>query len=207
MQKFDPHPLTVFVVMFLVLATVGGALINPGSHKTAGVDVPLQNEDLPEDWWLQAALEYEKQQEYLREIGWFLVEPDKNLIQIQFNSGITREGDCGEVPNSHKLVSEKIKEIFPEAVIVVRSYGLDVEINPTGKKEKLLTIIVSQEDYKFGSHFKIIGAPTIEKADEIIKNVATAWTQARHPVISNHDVQEYIPPRKGNPYLSVELEE
>jgi len=205
MQKFDV--LTVFVVMFIVLATAGIALTKLDCRKTAGVDVPLQNEDLPEDWWLQAFLEHEKQQEYLREIGWFLVEPDKNLIQIQFSSGITRKGDCGEVPNSYKLVAEKIKEIFPEAVIVVLSYSLDVEINPTGKKEKLLTMIVSQEDYKFGSRFKIIGTPTIEKADEIIKNVAIAWTRARHPAISDHDVQEYIPPRKGNPYLSVELEE
>ena len=211
MLKMKSESLVFWALTLLILASLGGTITNT-NHKVeeiSSTDGSDQNENVKEDTCdeckcvIETFIEHEKHIQHLRETGWLLSKPNSDLEHITlWRSGIlSTDQRSGKdvylgIEDSYKLVTEKIKEDFPEADFTFNPQSLAVDISPSdsGEFTDNLLVIWLSGDYEFGSTFHIIGTPTIENADEIIEKILVAWTRVRHPVISNNDVAKYTPP-------------
>ncbi len=151
---------------------------------------------------LEIALTSQERVKHLRETGWLLSKPSSDLIFIRFVVGLFPNDAKSEwsligIEDSYALVTEKIKEDFPEAIFMFNSQDLVVYINHTGEVGDELLTLEFHDDFEFESIFEVIGTPKIENADKVIERTLVAWTRARHPAISNHCVEEYVPADGG----------
>lgn len=211
MLKIKSESLVVLVIILLVLITIGGSFKNSSNSKieeTSSTDGSDQKEVVQGDECeeckcvIEMYIENEKHVQHLRETGWLLSKPDSDFVEVNlWASGILSSDNRSHsnywpsMKDSYKLVTDVIKEDFPNADFGVGERGVSIDISPQNDYSgiDLLTIRVL-DDYEFSTTFAISGSRDIENIDKVTEKILLAFTKARHPAISNHNMAKYTSP-------------